>query len=301
MKSILIVNPHAGAENMEQNLRGVVDELPSYLNVEIYVTQGVGDATDYIRKWNLEHPEQDVRFIACGGDGTINEVVNGVVKNPRASFGVYPCGSGNDFIKCFGGAEHFKDIEKLVTCDTVELDLMKVGDRYADNVIHFGLDTGVAMYINDRREKTGHGSKNDYVKGVIRGIFKNRRNEVRVIADGELLNPNGIAMLSTVANGQYVGGQFRCAPRAKTDDGLMEVCVIQPCSIGKFAKLVGPYSRGEHLDREDMRSMLTYRQAKQVEVQAPEGFAYSLDGEIIHQNHFVIEMVEHAVRFAVPD
>ncbi len=301
MRNIFIVNPHAGAENKVRKIREAVDNLPSYTFAEVYETTGVGDATDFIRKWSIEHPEEEVRFIACGGDGTVNEVVNGVVRNPKASFSVFPCGSGNDFVKAFGGADRFLDLEALVSCEAKPMDLLKVGDRYADNVVHFGFDTYVARVINENRAKTGHGNKNDYMKGVMKAMLHGRKNEIRIIADGELLNPDGIAMLCTVGNGQYVGGQFRCAPRAKVDDGLMEVCVVKPVSIPRFVKLLKPYTNGEHLDREDMKDMLVYRQAKQVEVQAPKGFAYSLDGEVIEENHFLIEIVENAIQIAVPE
>ena len=103
------------------------------------------------------------------------------------------------------------------------------------------------------------------------------------------------------ADGQYVGGSFRCAPRAKTDDGLMEVCMIRPISRLRFVKILTPYTNGEHLDRPDMQDIVIYRQAKKVEVEAAAGFAYSLDGEIIYENRFTVEIVPNAIRFAVPE
>ena len=65
-------------------------------------------------------------------------------------------------------------------------------------------------------------------------------------------------------------------------------------------KILTPYTNGEHLDREDLKDVLVYRQAKVVEVEAPEGFAYSLDGEIIYENKFTIEIVPRALNFAPP-
>ena len=119
--------------------------------------------------------------------------------------------------------------------------------------------------------------------------------------DGETLNPDGKALLCTLANGQYVGGSFKCAPRAKTDDGLIEVCLVKTISRFRFVKLLGPYTKGEHLDRDDFKDIIVYRQAKQVEVIAEPGFAYSLDGEIIYSDHFFVKMVPGALNFAVPE
>ncbi|MGN1026420.1 MAG: diacylglycerol/lipid kinase family protein [Faecousia sp.] len=300
MKTVFIVNPHAGTENNEEKLRSAIASLDEASSCELYVTQGVGDATHFVESWTEKHPGEEVRFVACGGDGTVNEVFNGAVGKPNVSVSCYPCGSGNDFVKAFGGAERFMDVGKLVTARTQKLDLLKVGKRYSNNVVNFGFDTTVAITINKEREKTGHGSKNAYTKGVVTALLTSMKNNFTVKADGEVLNPDGKALLCTLANGQYVGGSFRCAPRAKTDDGFIEVCLIKPISRLRFVKILTPYTNGQHLDDEKMKDIVVYRQARAVEVEAPEGFAYSLDGEIIYENHFTVEIAEKVLNFAVP-
>ena len=127
------------------------------------------------------------------------------------------------------------------------------------------------------------------------------KNSGKVTADGKLINPSGKFLLCTVANGQYVGGSFKCAPKAAVDDGLIEVCLIKPISRLRFVKILKPYTAGEHIDSPDMKDIVTYVQAKEVEVEAPKGFAYSLDGEIIYQDHFKVEIVPGAINFAVPE
>ncbi len=301
MKYVFVVNPHAGETNAEQAIREAVSALPEAEDCEIYVTKGPGDATDFVKTYLDRHPDADVRFIACGGDGTVNEVFSGAATRPGVSVTCYPCGSGNDFVKAFGGAEKFRDIPALLRAGTQPLDLLKVGDRWANNVVNFGFDTTVAITINEERKKTGHGNKNAYTKGVVKALLTAMKNDFTVKADGEVLNPAGKALLCTVANAQYVGGSFRCAPRAKTDDGLIEVCLIRPISRLRFVKILKPYTNGEHLDREDMRDIVVYRQAKKVEVDAPLGFAYSLDGEIVYQSHFTVEIVPAALSLAVPE
>lgn len=301
MKYIFVVNPLAGAGGAEAELRGKIDTLSVKDSCEVYVTKAVGDATEFVKNSCEKSGGEKIRFIACGGDGTINEVFSGAVGYDNVSVTCYPCGSGNDFVKVFGGTEPFMDVEKLISAPEQKLDVLKVGNRYSINVTNFGFDTTVAITINKGREKTGHGNKNDYTKGVVTALIKSMNNKCRVTADGELLNPDGKALLCTVANGQYVGGSFKCAPRAKTDDGLIEVCLIKPISRLRFVKILTPYTNGEHLDREDTQDIITYRQAKKVEVEAPEGFAYSLDGEIIYENSFSIEIVPAALNFAKPE
>ena len=301
MRYIFIINPKAGAQNRSEELKATVAALPQKDQCEFYFTQSVGDATVYVKQWCDDHPGEEVRFIACGGDGTINEVFNGAAGRENVSVTCWPVGSGNDFVKVFGGAERFMDVSKLLTAPTQKLDLLKVGDRYSVNVVNFGFDTTVAITINQEREKTGHGGKNAYTKGVVKALLTSMRNEFTVTADGEVLEPKGKALLCTVANGQYVGGSFKCAPKARTDDGLLEVCLIKPISRIRFVSILGTYTEGKHLDDPKMQDIVVYRQAKKVEITAPEGFAYSLDGEIIYENKFTVEIAEGILDLAVPE
>ncbi len=301
MKYVFIINPKAGAQDRSEELKTTVAALPQKDQCEFYFTKSVGDATVHVKQWCDAHPGEEVRFIACGGDGTINEVFNGAAGRENVSVTCWPVGSGNDFVKVFGGSERFMDIGKLLTAPTQKLDLLKVGDRYSVNVVNFGFDTTVAITINQEREKTGHGGKSAYTKGVVKALLTSMRNEFTVTADGELLDTKGKALLCTVANGQYVGGSFKCAPRAKTDDGLLEVCLIRPISRIRFVTILGTYTEGKHLDDPKLQDIVIYRQAKKVEITAPEGFAYSLDGEIIYENKFTVEIAEGILDLAVPE
>lgn len=301
MKYIFIVNPHAGEEDHAAKIRAQIETLPQKDDCEIYITKAVGDATDFIGEYLSVHPKEPVRFIACGGDGTVNEVFNGAVGHENVSVSCYPCGSGNDFVKAFGGAQKFLGAAALINAQDRKIDLLKVGDRYSNNVVNFGFDTTVAITINKQREKTGHGGKSVYTKGVITALIKSMKNKCKVRADGEVLNEDGRLLLCTLANGQYVGGSFKCAPRSKPDDGLIEVCLIKPISRLRFVQILGTYTEGKHLDDEKMQDIVVYRQAKKVEIVAPEGFAYSLDGEIIYENRFTVEIAPGAVNFAVPE
>ncbi len=301
MKYVFVVNPLAGDGKGIDHIRTEVEKLPEKELCEIYLTRAVGDATTFVRRWLKEHPGEEVRFIACGGDGTINEVFNGAVGAEKVSVSCYPCGSGNDFVKVFGGQENFADIDRILKAKERPLDLLKVGDRYSNNVVNFGFDTTVAITVNEDRAKKGHGSKSSYTKGIVKALITSMNNKAKVYADGELLNPDGTFLLCTVANGQYVGGSFKCAPRARIDDGLMEVCLIKTISRFRCTKLLGPYTEGKHLEDPAFKEVVIYRQAKKVEVEAPEGFAYSLDGEIIYESRFTVEIVPGAISLAVPD
>lgn len=299
MKHIFIINPAAGKENSFASVQQALASLKTPTDYELYQTKAPKDATLYIQEYCRRHTEP-VRFYACGGDGTLNEVANGVVGFPHASFSCYPCGSGNDFVKYYGGKEVFLDIPALLEAKEEYIDLMRVGDRYAINATHFGFDSCVAKTMSNVRRKKLIGGKNAYVTGVIAGLLVGMKNKCSVTVDGELLDENEKMLLCTLANGQYVGGTYRCAPRSHNNDGLLEVCFVRPVSHLTFLRLMGDYKRGTHLGNPKFDKYIFYRRGKKIEVQAPEGFVYCLDGEPIACNSFTVEAVPRAVRFAVP-
>ena len=222
MRSLFIINPKAGDGKRIEILKNEISVLSEKENCEIYLTKGVRDATRYVSEYLNRHADEEVRCIACGGDGTLNEVVNGAVGHANASVSVYPIGSGNDFVKSVGGAEKFLSAEALIHAPVREIDLLKAGEHYSINVINFGFDTAVAITVNEDRDRTGHGNRNSYTKGIVKALMTNMRNAGTVKADGETLDPSGKFLLCTIANGQYIGGKFLCAPHADLNDGLME-------------------------------------------------------------------------------
>ena len=302
MKHCFIINPASGKATTKEGLENRIRQACEAAGAECFVltTERKGDAPVYIKDFYDEHGSDDIRFYACGGDGTLNEVVNGAVGFPQASVGCYPCGSGNDFVKYYGGVKNFLDLDAQINATEEEIDLMRVGNKYAINATHFGFDSSVAKTMMNVRRKKIIGGKNAYTTGVVVGLLRAMVNPCKVSVDGELLNPKGKILLCTIANGQYVGGSFRCAPRSVDNDGLLEVCLVHPVSHFTFMKLIKFYTNGEHLGNPKFDKHLEYRRGKRIEIEAPEGFLYSFDGELIRQNRFTVEVVPRAIRFAVP-
>lgn len=301
MKHILIANPAAGHTNSLPRLRAETEKLSEKYDISIHETTGKGDATAFIRTFCAEHPAERVRFYACGGDGTLNEVVNGAVHAPNASISCYPCGSGNDFVKYYGGAAHFLSLPDLLEGEEREIDLLTDGTEYSVNVANFGFDYAVCVTMEKMRRRPFFGGKRAYYAGVVKSLFTSMKNRARVIADGVLLNEKDEFLLCTVANGNYVGGSYMCAPRSDNEDGLLEVCLVKPVSVAKFLKLIGFYRRGEHLDNPAFGELIRYVRARRVEVvsDVPE-FGYALDGEMRRAQSFRLEVVPRALRFAIP-
>ena len=298
MKYYFIVNPLAGSGSERDSLLKQLEELKNEYDVETYFTKAERDATVFVKDI-CEKTNDEVCFFACGGDGTINEVCSGAYGHKNAIVSIFPCGSGNDFVKCFEKGT-FNNIKNVINGNIMPIDLMKVDDRYCVNVCNFGFDTVVAKNVNEDRKKHGHGSKSSYSTGIVKALIKAMKNKAKIYADDELLNEDGYYLLCTIGNGQYVGGSFNCSPRALLDDGLLEVCFVKCISRINFFTMIGDYTNGLHLDKEKYKKILKYRRVKSVKVVAPDGFDYTVDGEIINSTEMHVDILPHAIRLLVP-
>ena len=298
MKYIFIINPNAGKKELGDSLLSKLREYDGRLDYDVYYTKKAKDASNYIDQYCKEHKE-DVVFCACGGDGTLNEVVSGAIKYKNAIVTCYPCGSGNDFVKVYGGKDMFLNLENLLNGKEHLIDVMKVNDTYSVNVTNFGFDAAVCNVANNVRRKPLIGGKHSYTTGIFVSLFKSMKTKCKVTIDGEVYQRDKI-LLSTVSNGQYVGGAYRCAPYSDNEDGLLEVSVVKPINIFKFLTLVSDYKKGTHLDNPKFNNIVTYKRAKRITIEANDDFKICLDGEIYTGPYFEIENLKQALRFIVP-
>ena len=302
MKHIFVINPCAGKEDSTAEITQKVEAYalaqPSF-DYQIYITQSPGDATHWTNQWCSEHIGEEARFYACGGDGTLNEVVSGIIGHDNVQVTVYASGSGNDYIKYYATLEDFNDLERLVNGIPHPVDVMKVNNRYSINVCNFGFDAMVCKVGNDVRRKPIIGGKHSYTTGIIKSIFTSRSNYVRMTVDGEPFF-DGYMLLCTLGNGRYNGGNYMCAPLSKNDDGLVEVNLFKRMSLFKFASLIDDYSHGTHINRPEVKKLMLYRQASTVEMASPDPFWLVIDGEMLHSNRYRVENLHHAVTFVSP-
>ena len=143
MKHLFIINPAAGSRDhtarYEEEIRRVCDSHG--LEYEIAVSQAPGHCTELARK--AAQTGEEYRIYACGGDGTLNEVVAGVVGYPNVAVTMYVGGSGNDFVKIFNDTAPFRDLEQLLDCTETEFDLIRCNDDVSLNICSVGLDARV--------------------------------------------------------------------------------------------------------------------------------------------------------------
>ena len=300
MKHIFVVNPAAGNGWGAKTIKQALHNYDGKYDYELYYTSSRLDATQFVKSRCEASPNELLRFYACGGDGTLNEVASGIAGFKNASMTCFACGSGNDFVKCVGGIDKYQDVGALLNAKEHEIDLMKVNNRYCINVFSFGLDTCAAKTMIAVKHKKIIGGKNAYFTGAIKALVTAMRTECHVVVDGESINDKEI-LLCTIANGTHVGGSFNCAPRSLHDDGLLDVCLCKVISRLKFLQMAVPYAKGRHLDDPRAKNIITYRRGNIIEVTAPEDFAATLDGEIVEGTYFRVEVLPKFIRFAIPE
>lgn len=298
MKHIFIINPMAGSGKLLDETRKKIEN--SGLDYLIYETKAPKDATAFVRDYCTSHPSEELRFYACGGDGTANEVATGTVGFENASFTCYPIGSGNDFVKYYGGADSFLDLAALASAPARPVDILAVDDDYSINVLNFGFDATVGSTMQKVKRKPIIGGKHAYTTGIATAIFTAMKTRGKLVGDGNLLF-DGKFLLCTVSNGAFVGGSFHCAPRAVNDDGYMEFCLLRPVSLPRFLSILDPYQKGLHLQDPRFADILTYCRVKTLEVTFDKPQPICLDGEIKTVTSFTVKCLPGALRFAAPE
>ena len=309
MKHLIIMNPAAGEDNkIGFDVKGEVLRCFSALDYEIYETTGPRSVVPFLKEYFKNHREL-TRVYACGGDGTIHEVVNALVGVHNAELAILPIGTGNDFAKVYALNNErvplFRDFKALIDAEAKPIDLSKISGGhleepwYSVNVINFGFDAIVGAKGNQNKLK---GHKNPYgPAAIIPALLKGRFNKTIVKADGEQLNKKRL-LLASLAQGQWVGGQYHASPKSDNTDGLIDVIILKCMSLARLMiQYFGRYQKGEHLDNEKLMKRIVYRRAKNIEIIAPKDIDICVDGEMIRGDHFTVEVVPGAIKLAMPE
>ena len=296
MKYIFIINNTAGDGKTKSKIDKMLEPYKLTAEFEIYETTAPLDATTYVRNYCNEFINDEICFVACGGDGSINEVASGLVGSKNKYLAVIPLGSGNDFVKYYHD-KNFLDIDALLHGKTEKIDLIKVNDRYLINMGHCGFEAKVASVANQVKLK---GRKNAYTKGVISAILKGRFNKFEVIADGEKISKKSI-LIFNFANGKFAGGSYKCSPKAINNDGLIDVVLVHSMPLLRFLTCIKKYKKGEHVDCEKLKDKIVYRKVNHLEINSNEKVELSIDGEIITDKHFSVDIIPNEINFIVPE
>lgn len=312
MRTIFIVNPKAGQGKNVDKLIDKIQETSKTMGApaEVYVTQGVKDAEKFATNIGIETGEtkETVRLIACGGDGTLNEVLNGSIGFPNIAVGVLPIGTGNDFCKNFYEPEKFMDIEAQLRGTVVKSDAIRYHGiidgteqtRYCANMFNIGFDCNVVDMAARMKTYPLISGSFAYLCSIIAVLFKKKGANLKVEIDGEVCH-DGPLLLTAVANGSFCGGGIKSAPYASVQDGIMDINIIYNVSRIAFLKKLPAYSKGTHMELSDIDDILLFKQAKKVVITPKDGIMrLCTDGEISDAEQIDFEVVPEAFDMLVP-
>ena len=298
MKHIFIINPHAGKKDQTSRFYEMADRLRDEhgLDCACMLTDRPGGAMDMARK--LAESGEEVRLYACGGDGTISEVANGIAGFSNAAMTCIPTGTGNDFLKNFGpDAEKFRDAETLWDGDVFPLDLIDCNGRYGLTIACNGIDARVAESVHRYSGSPMLNGRGSYLASVaVNFLFKGIARPWTVWLDGE--KQEGLFSLVSMCNGRYYGGGSTPVPEARMDDGVLHTVVIKKLSKITFARLFSSYSAGEY--RRLPADLIQVYHAKEVRIQADEDIVTCVDGECSRSREVVMKLADKKVSFFGP-
>ncbi len=296
MRHVFFVNSAAGKTDQTARYEAAVRAVFSGRNDwELQVSHAPGQIRDMARAACAAGG--DVRLYACGGDGTLNEVVNGAVGFPNAAVTHFPGGSGNDFIKTFSDPAAFSDLRRLAEGDEAAFDLVCVGDDcVALNVCSVGFDARIGTEIARYKRLplvTGRGA---YVISALVNTIRGVHQPLEVtFDDGETFS--GERTMVYVANGSWYGGSFHPVPEARPDDGLLEVLLVAPVSRLTVARVIGKYRSGQY---RQYPQYITHRRCRSVRIRADGSTAVNLDGELLHRSDVTFRIADEKLRFFYP-
>ncbi len=190
MRHIFIINPHAGKKDQTGRIYEMADLLRAQhgLECQCLLTQRPGGAEEMARR--LAESDEALRFYACGGDGTVSEVANGIAGFPNAAMTCIPTGTGNDFLKNFGpDAARFADVENLWNGEERQLDLIDCNGRQCLTIACSGIDARVAESVHELGDSPLLSGRGSYLAAVaVNFLFRGIGRHWRVTLDGEVLH-----------------------------------------------------------------------------------------------------------------
>ncbi len=310
---LFIVNPKAGkadrTERITQALRtvGAFDQGASGDNVTVYTTKSPGDATDAVCA-QLRTAQKPTRVYACGGDGTLNEVVQGIYLsgNRNASLGVIPTGSGNDFLRSFSVPEsRFRSLGDMMRGETVPCDLLVVTDddgleRVCINIASTGFDAAVCRGQETFKRVPLLSGSAAYKLSLVRQFTKHLGHSFRVLADGKPIGAQlkDEYMFVLGANGNCYGGGFRASPESKTDDGVFELILIERLPRATLCRVLNDYRKGTYFDK--LAKHMVRKRVTSMQILSEKPLDMNLDGEMLSMRNPRIAILPAFLQLILP-
>ena len=274
MKHLFIINPAAGSHNQTEDYRKKIAEVCEKrgLDYSIRVSGAPGRCCKIARE--AAESGKEYRIYACGGDGTLNEVVNGAAGYSNVAVTVFSGGSGNDFARMFSDPAAFKDLERLLDAEEVTFDLIRCNDDYSLNICSVGLDARIGHDVSNYKRIPLLSGFRAYAVSTVVNVVKGIHEHYVVEVNGQRID--GQQTLICACNGRFYGGGYCPLPTADTTDGKLEVLLVKDVSRLKVAQVVGAYKDGKFANFPDL---IQHFSTDHVRIICDKPTGINLDGE----------------------
>lgn len=294
MRHLFIINPTAGKRDSTAQLVRQIEALA--LDAEIAYTNRRGDAQRIAEEAAARG--EPLRIYACGGDGTLNEVVNGAAGQDHVAVTNVSKGTGNDFLKIFGptAKERFSDLEALSKGPQAQFDVMDCNGKLGIGVICAGVDARIAADVHKYKRLPLISGIGAYILSlVVNVLFKGIARPMNVEMGGG--RRTGETAILCVCNGRYYGGGFMPVGEAMPDDGILDILMVPKVSRFTFFRLVGKYAVGRY--REYPNLIWDYH-GDRVTYSSEREIVTVVDGEVMRANSFIVTLSDRKVNFFYP-
>ena len=299
MNALLIHNPTAGPREVEDELDRVVEYLgESGWQIRKRITDHAGQATEFAHQAALG--ELDVVLVA-GGDGTVCEVVNGLV-GTRTAMGVLPTGTGNVWAKELGlpvftltnPNRLLVTAHLLKEAKTRAIDVGRANDRYFLLFAGLGLDAQVAHDMEPRERATKQLGLLPYLVASVLVAFEFYGVRTTVVVDGKVIKGRSLFIL--ISNAQLYGGVLRITPEARLDDGLLDVVIFSGVGPQYTFRHLFSILGGRHLQDPSVK----FLRGRRVLVDCAGPWPVQIDGDPIGTTPMTFQVIPRALRVLVP-
>lgn len=300
MKTELIINLTAGGGKPRSHLKTIFKYLKENgFNFKVSYTSHHGEAIELAQKAADKGMEL---IVSIGGDGTVNEIVNGIMKSKNdPSLGIIPLGWANDFIKSTDIPSDIIETCKVLARGKIKkIDIGVINSqKYFANICGVGFDAEVALLANQMKSKHPNLrilSAFVYVFATVKKLLSpfNYHN-VKIKFDGQEIHSK--ILFIAISNGKIYGGRFKITPEAILDDGLLEICLVEEMGRFKYLSIIPKVFKGTHAS---IKGIKFYR-AKEVVIESSETILAQVSGEVIEgQKKFTITLLPKSLKLIVP-
>ncbi len=295
MTHLFIINPAAGSRDRTKDYTQAIEKICARrkLSYRIEVSAAPGECRRLARE--AAETGEEYRIYACGGDGTLNEVVSGVAGFDNVAVTVFSGGSGNDFVKIFSEPKAFFDLERLLDAEEATFDLIRCNDDISLNICSVGLDARIGTDVANYKRIPLLSGFRAYAVSTVVNVFRGIAEHYVTEVNGETIDAE--QTLICACNGRFYGGGFNPVPEADPTDGLLDVLLIKKVSVLKVAQVIGKYKAGRYAE---LPKLVRHFRTDRLTIRCDKPSAINLDGELRVSDTVDIRIADEKLRFFYP-